>query len=423
MTASTPNPMSWNHRLALFAGLWVARVLWSSGLGPSDGELMVWVGQEFVAPFPAPFGLIALASPGVALLGDHPGALRLLFNGLAAAPILLVGRHPAAVALAATLPILAVPGGLATCAGPMAALWLAAMALAPKRPGLSGLACGATAAFHPIGLLVVLPAMLRARSRIWLLLTAALTALPFVPGSLWSTSQGLTGELSHIGLGVCTVVLGGPFLVMGTLAGLTGSAAQRLEAASVLVAIGAIVASSAPVATLAGPLALAIRIVAPSPPLSQGPLPAPHRTAWRSVGIAAVTSITLLGIFRFPLVPVEVDPRGRFVDTATLAQTVNAWDLPTVYALSPPDIARLRWHGIRATTPPPVHPLELPHDILLVMPQSADPDLPIHMGWDHDRETVSQVVAYLDGADATDSRPAAAWTVTVWRRPFERRSP
>ena len=407
-TLSTP------RLLAVFIGLVIARLLWASSIGPSDGELLAWATRTFASPFPAPLGVVSVVAPGVALFGDHPGALRLGFVLLAAAPVLLVGRRPAAVALAATLPVLTVPGALATPAAPLAALWLGAWRLAPRHPLWSGLLAGFGAAFHPTGVLVAAPAVLRTSGRLKLLATAALGALPFVPGSIWTTALSPTGELSPMGLGVGALVLGGPLLMLGLGAQLFRPGPHRLVALSVCASVGVMVGMGAPAPVLAGPLALAILAVVPESGT-------PHRIAWHAVGTSAILSVALAALLRFPLAPLPTDPRARFVDTATLAQSVEAWDIDTVYALSPADVARLRWHGLKATTPPPVHPLDLPDDIVLVMPQSADPDLPFHMGWDHDRDGPHTVVVSIGTTDPTHDRPAAAWSVSAWTRPTERR--
>jgi hypothetical protein len=139
------------------------------------------------------------------------------------------------------------------------------------------------------------------------------------------------------------------------------------------------------------------------------------------VGINAVLGIALALVLRIPVAPFPTDPRARFVDTSDLAGSVQAWGIDTVYAINPTDIARLRWHGVRTTTPPPVHPLDLPDDILLVLPQSADADLPIHLGWDHNRDGPHIIKAVLPTADPTAPRIGAAWSVSAWTRPPERR--
>lgn len=416
MTVRPRDALSPTSQLALFIGLVVARTLWATSFGPSDGELLVWAARDFSAPFPAPFGLLAVVAPFVALLGDHPGGLRLGFSLLAAAPVLLVGRQKVAVALAASLPILTVPGALATAAAPIAALWLGAWQLAPRHALASGVITGLGAALHPVGLWVLLPALARARSRAVLVVSAAATALLFVPGSLWDTSLSLTGELSPAGLGVAALVLGGPLMVLGVFARLASAGPARMAAWSSLGGVLLIVAVGAPAPLLAGPLALGIFAVAPTGAN-------PHRVAWHAVGVSAILSVAAAVLLRFPVAPLPTDPRARFVDTETLARAVEAWEIDTVYALAPIDVARLRWHGLPATTPPPVHPLDLPDDIVLVMPQSADPDLPFHMGWDHDREGPHPVVVHIPTIDPTIERPAAAWNVTIWSRPLDRRMP
>ncbi len=427
MSAPSPDvPVSYRSRMLLFLALVVARWLWAASFGPSDGELLVWASQDFAGPFPAPFGLVALVAPGVALLGDNPAALRGLFALLSAVPVLLVGRHPAAIALAASLPVLTVPGALATPAAPMAVLWLGAVRAARSMPALAGVLTGLTASLHPTGLLLAIPTLTRTRRKLLLAGTAALVAGPFLPGSFWSTTLSLTGELSPTGLAVAAVVFGGPFLLIGTIARLFDRGQARWMAAGSLFGVIGMVAVGAPAPLLAGPLALSILAVVPDSEAPDGSAGAPlgpaHRVVWPNVGIAAVVAVALAAILRLPVVQLPIEVRARFADTATLAQAVASWDIPTVYALSPADIARLRWHGLRATSPPPIHPLDLPDDIALVMPQSADPDLPFHMGWDHDREGVYPVVVHIDTPDPTVSRPAAAWNLTIWTRPIERRS-
>ena len=409
-------PVSLRRRFAWFALLVVLRLVWGAGFGPSDGELLVWASQAFTAPFPAPFGLVALASPATTLLGDHPGALRLPFAVLAALPVLLVGRHPAAVALAAGLPVLTVPGALATTAAPTAVAWLGALALAPRAPLVSGFIAGGSSLLHPIAALVAIPVVIRSEDPVRSLLGVGLGGLGIVSGILTTTSSW-GGELSPLGLLPTALLLGGPFLLLGLWPALRQPGKRRLYALTSLGGVAAIIAVGAPAPLLAGPLSVAIPALAPD---SDSPA-APARMAWPSVGINAVLGIALGLMLRVPVAPFPSDPRARFVDTSDLAGSVAAWGIPTVYAISPTDIARLRWHGIEATSPPPVHPLDLPDDILLVLPYSADPDLPLHLGWDHDRDGPHVIKAVLPTADPNAPRVGAAWTVSAWSRPADRR--
>lgn len=428
MTSAAPSrdtPMPHAHRWALFGAVVVLRGLWAGSFGPSDGELLAWASLDFAAPLPAPFGIVALIAPGVSLLGDSPIGLRGLFALVSALPVLLVGRHPAAVWLAATLPILTVPGSLATGAAPLAALWLGTLRLAHRRPGWAGLLAGVGTAVHPVGGLIALPVVLSTPRRAVFAGAALVGAAPFLPGSVWCTTLPTTGELSPAGLAVAALGLGGPLLLPGVLPRLRASGRARTAAWTSVLGVAAIVAWSAPAPLLAAPLAVGILAVAPTPGEIDDatPLPAPHRVAWPSVGLGAMASLALALLLRFPIAPLPADPRARFVDAGTLAQTIEAWDIPTVYALRPVDIARLRWHGVRATTPPPVHPLDLPDAILLVAPQSADPDLPYHMGWDHERDGPHTVVAHISADTPTGSRPVAAWSVSAWIRAPERTPP
>jgi len=411
-TAAEP-AVSLRRRFGWFAALVVLRLVWAAGFGPSDGELMAWASQSFAAPFPAPFGLVALTAPATTLFGDAAWALRLPFALLAALPVLLVGRHPAAVALAAGLPVLTVPGALATTAAPTAAAWLGALALAPRAPLVAGLLAGLSSLLHPVAAFIAVPVVLASRDRLHTLLGVGVGGLGIVTGTL-STTSSWQGELSPLGLLPAALLLGGPFLLIGLWPALRRPGPTRLYALTALGGAVAVVVSGAPAPLLAGPLSVAIPALAPE----DGPT---ARVAWPSVGVNAVLGLALALVLRVPVAPLPSDPRARFVDTADLAGSVEAWGFDTVYATSPTDIARLRWHGIQATVPPPVHPLDLPDDILLVLPQSADPDLPLHLGWDHDRDGPHIITAVLPTADPNAPRIGAAWSVSAWTRPPERR--
>ena len=261
----SPQPLlTLPQRMAVFFGLVCVRLMWAGGIGPSDGELLAWTAGAFSAPFPASFGTMALVAPGVALFGDHPSALRLGFAILAAAPVLLVGPRKLSVALAATLPILTVPGGLVTPAAPLAAIWLGSWQLARHRPLGSGLLAGLGCAFHPVGTWVALPALVRAPNRAPLLIGAVLAALPFLPGSFWSTTLPLQGELSPTGLGLAAMLLAGPLLLPGVVSQLRQPGSPRNAALGCLSGIGLIVVTGAPAPLLAGPLALGILAVSPA---------------------------------------------------------------------------------------------------------------------------------------------------------------
>lgn len=396
-------------RWPVFLGLVLLHLVWGGQFGPADGELLAWASLRFTAPYPAPFGVLAPLAPFIAVFGTEAWALRAPFAILAALPVLLVGRSPAAIALAAGLPVLAVPGGLATIAAPTAVIWLSSLRLATRAPVWSGILAGIGASLHPLAAFVALPAAVRSHRPVTILALAAAAAVPFVAGPL-TTEAPLTGELSPTGLAVAVVALGGPMLALATLPVVARRGPGQPYAMAAIMGVVMVVVSGAPAPLLAGPLAAAILALAPE----GGSL---SRAAWPSVGVNAVMSVMIAGSLVFPLSPLPLDPRTRFVDTTVLADTVRSWNIPHVYAVKPSDIARLRWHGVAATTPPPVHPLDLPDQIALVLPQSADPDLPLFLGWDHRRDGPHAIVASLPTTPGSPDKPAAAWSLSIWTRP------
>lgn len=404
---STPPdpPVSTARLVALTVAIGVARLVLAHLLGPSDGELVAWASGSLPLPPPVPAGLVMLMAPLTAIFGASTWALRLPFVLLSLVPLWLVGRKPVAVGLAAALPVLTVPGALATAAAPMAAGWLGALAWAPTHPIAAGALSGALAWLHPAGALVALPAAAASPQRVKLLAGAFLVGVLAVPGLPLSTAGPLTGELSRGGLLVAALGLGGGLVLPAALLAWPRSP----YAIAVVLGTVVIIAVDAPAPLLAGPLACAIVVIAPA-------TRSEHRAAWPAVGISAVVSLAVVASHIASVAPGPLDPRPRYVRAPDLASAVEAWDFPHVYAVVPADIARLRWHGIPATSPPPVHPLDLPDRIVLVLPHTADPDLPHHLGWDHERDGPHTITARVDSPTGT-GRVGAAWTLSAWQRP------
>ena len=284
------------------------------------------------------------------------------------------------------LPLFALGGILATPDVPLAAAWaLGIWAAARNRSVLLGIACGLAMLSKYTGLLL-LPCILlsqphRFRQRnTWF--TVVIAALVYLPNALWNLQHDLISwrfQIAHAAEGGrqldflgAQIGLVSPFLFLVFLAwwcvGWRGSQIERLcwwTAVPVLV----IALVSGGEANWAAP-AYVSTAVGVGCRMGQWRL-----ASWVSTALALLMSSIFLIHMINPIFDIRGDPRARLIGGKTLAQAVDAWNVPMVVTSRYQEAGWISFYGQTTAVALPDHsrlnqfdiwPTELPAHTLYV---------------------------------------------------------